>query len=289
MTIPESLLRHGIRLKSYAYGEHRAACPRCAATKTRRADDALAVRIDDRGATWTCHRCNWTAGARDRGDAPPPPPRPVRAEPTAAERTAWALSLWRRTAPAAGTIVEVYLRRRGITTPPPRPVRFLASCRYDAAHAGPAMVAGVWHGQTGTFLAVHRTFLRPDGLGKADLPKARMALGPTAGGVIPLCPDPPGCRVAIAEGIETGLSFMEASGVPTWAAISAGGIESLHLPPLPLAADVIVAADHDPRGLQAAHAAAARFYREGRRVRVVHPPEPGTDWNDYYAAHRGAA
>src|SRR3954471_8599273 len=57
-----SLADHHIVLKRHGPGEHRAACPECAKAKPRPGDTALAVKVDDKGATWTCHRCSW-AGA----------------------------------------------------------------------------------------------------------------------------------------------------------------------------------------------------------------------------------
>ena len=45
---------------------------------------------------------------------------------------------------------------------------------------------------------------------------------------------------------------------------------------------VLIAADNDASGTGqlAAMRAAARFRREGRRVRIMIPPDTGTDWND---------
>jgi hypothetical protein len=49
--------------------------------------------------------------------------------------------------------------------------------------------------------AVHRTYLRADGAGKADVTQAKMMLGRCAGGAVRLS-DGPGPLV-VAEGIET--------------------------------------------------------------------------------------
>src|SRR3954453_9799706 len=83
-----SLADLGIRLRDERPGEHRAACPRCAETKHRPRDDALAVKVElDDGATWTCHRCGWGGGggpdpehrrARRGPDRPPHRPEPER-------------------------------------------------------------------------------------------------------------------------------------------------------------------------------------------------------------------
>ena len=52
------------------------------------------------------------------------------------------------------------------------------------------------------------------------------------------------------------------------------------LPELPLAAEVVIAADHDEAGLQAAERAAGQWLSEGRKVWIAKPPEYGTDFND---------
>ncbi len=59
-----TLAEVGIHLRDERPGEHRAPCPKCARTKHRARDDALAVRVEgpDGGATWTCHRCGWRGG-----------------------------------------------------------------------------------------------------------------------------------------------------------------------------------------------------------------------------------
>ena len=88
---------------------------------------------------------------------------------------------------------------------------------------------------------------------------------------------PPGRKIAVSEGIETGLSFMQATGLPTWAALSAGGITNLVLPDA--VRKVLIAADADEVGLEAAESAASRWHAEGRTVRIVKPPA-GLDFND---------
>jgi hypothetical protein len=55
-----------------------------------------------------------------------------------------------------------------------------------------------------------------------------MTLGPGKSAAVPLAPAGP--LLAVAEGIETPLSFMQTTGIPTLAACSAGGIRRLILP-----------------------------------------------------------
>jgi phage/plasmid primase-like uncharacterized protein len=129
----------------------------------------------------------------------------------------------------------------------------------------------------GRVQAVHRTFLAHDGKGKAPVEPAKMTLGAVGGFAIHLAPAAK--KMVITEGIETGLSVQQVSGIPTWAAISAGGMRQLILPPMPFAAEVVIAADNDAVGIQSAHDAAARWQLEGRTVRIAVPPS-GQDFND---------
>ena len=198
---------------------------------------------------------------------------------TVTDLTGMALKLWQRTSPAPGTPVETYLRARGYHGLIPPALRFLEKgIHKESGQTLPMMVAGVAWVDRPQLVAVHRTFLAPDGSGKAGVTPDKKSLGPVAGGAIWLSPFAE--TLCVAEGIETALSCLQATGMPSAAALSAGGMEQLLLPSLPLAAEVVIAADNDPRGLKAAETAARRWHREGRRVRIAVPPAPGTDFND---------
>jgi phage/plasmid primase-like uncharacterized protein len=143
------------------------------------------------------------------------------------------------------------------------------------------MVALVEHVDRGP-TAVHCTYLRPDGGGKADLPKdkQRAVFGPVAGGAVRLGIACAGEWLAVAEGIETTLAVVSACAMPGWAALSARGIRALVLPPE--ATRVVICADHDANGVgqEAAQDAAVRWLAENRRVRVAMPPALDSDFND---------
>ena len=79
------------------------------------------------------------------------------------------------------------------------------------------MVCAV-RGADGLIYGVHRTWLRPDGSGKAAVAPQKAMLGRCAGGAVRLAPASD--AVQIAEGIETALAVLVATGVPTWAALS---------------------------------------------------------------------
>ena len=193
----------------------------------------------------------------------------------ARQRTGDALQIWRRAVPAPGTLVETYLRARGITIPIPPSLRYLAAAKHKpTGMILPAMVASV-QDPGGRVVAVHRTFLSRVGTAKASVSEPKMSLGPVAGGAVRLARA--NGRLAVSEGIETGLSILQATGIPTWAALSAPNMANVILPPD--IRDVILGPDGDEAGATGARQAARRFVDEGRAVRIAPAPE-GQDFND---------
>jgi putative DNA primase/helicase len=190
-------------------------------------------------------------------------------------RTQAALRIWGATVPAPGTLVETYLAARNIVISVPGALRFHAAIKHPSGQRWPAMVALVTRGADGTPMAVHRTFLACDGRSKAPVEPDKMMLGPCRGGAVRL--GSAGDRLMIAEGIETALSAMQATGNPAWAAPSTSGLRALDVPDA--VREVIVLADGDEPGEGAARDCAWRWKREGRQVRIARPPE-GTDFND---------
>ena len=176
-------------------------------------------------------------------------------------RIARSRDLYRKGEPASGMPVENFLRTRGIVGRPPSALRFLPLCprradpRYDKAYY-PAMLAPIVN-LRGKQIGCHKTFLKPDGSGKADLPKElqRETCGQFKTGAIRLAPV--SARLLIAEGIET-----------------------LEMPAE--VRDVIIAADNDASGAgqRAALIAQKRWQSEGRSVRILLPPNIGEDFND---------
>jgi putative DNA primase/helicase len=192
-----------------------------------------------------------------------------------AKRVEAALALWRSATPAPGTLVETYLRSRGLYLTPSQALRFHGGLKHPSGGRWPALVALVTRGPDGTPLAIHRTFLAADGAGKAPIDPAKMMLGPCRGGAVRLA-DPTDVLM-VGEGIETCLAAMQATGLPAWAALSTSGMRSLNLPKE--VRNVIVLADGDPAGEAAARDCAWRWKREGRHVRIARPPQ-GMDFND---------
>jgi hypothetical protein len=219
----------------------------------------------------------WEENGHRRLTRPAPPlaanNRPDRDD---AKRTEAALSIWQSAAPADGTLVETYLRSRGIVMPIPATLRFRAGLKHPCGGIWPAMVALVTRGEDDTPLAIHRTFLAHDGAGKAPVDPQKMMLGPCRGGAVRLAS--PGDVLMVGEGIESCLAAVLATGNPAWAALSTSGLRALDLPDT--ARDAIVLADGDDPGEAAARDCAWRWKRESRRVRIARPPQE-MDFNDF--------
>ena len=186
-----------------------------------------------------------------------------------------------RTESLLGSSAQTYLTSRGLTAPQTLDLLFHPDVTYWKTKTGhPAMIAIV-RDTGGGRAAIHRTYLAPDGSGKADVPKPRMMLGPVAGSAVRLGEISEAGIIGIAEGIETGLSVMTACpDLPVWAALSAGNMAKIQLPPE--AARIILLADHDTSkaGIRAARKAAQRLVLEGRKVWIATPSKAGEDFND---------
>jgi hypothetical protein len=190
-------------------------------------------------------------------------------------RIAW--RLWDHAKEARGTLVEKYLRSRGLSLPPAPVLRFAPRCwNRETGRELPAMVARV-DDVHGNFIALHRTWLLPDGSGKAELEEPKWSLGPIRGGAVRLAPEGP--VLAIAEGIEDALSAIAAKGIPAWSAVSKGGFKTVRLPGE--VGEVLIVADHDKNseGELAARAAGERWAAEGRRARLRLSSRLGEDAN----------
>jgi hypothetical protein len=165
----------------------------------------------------------------------PAPQRPEPRASVAAGSPEAARRLFHAGQPIEGTLVETYLRARGITYLDDLPaLRFHPRCYYRADETAPvetwpAMLAAVTD-LDGTITGVHRTWLARDGSGKAPVATPRRAMGRLLGN---------GVRfgevqdvVAVGEGIETMLALRcVLPTLPMIAALSANHLAALVLPP----------------------------------------------------------
>ncbi|GAA6732704.1 hypothetical protein YIM73518_24680 [Thermus brockianus] len=225
-----------------------------------------------------------------------PPPTPDEGRRRLLER------LWAEAVPLDRKGAEVghcYLESRGLdlgkVLPELQNLRLHPALEYrdgeEVLGTFPALLGRVEHPRFG-LAALHRIYLAPDGRGKAPVPAPKKLTRPvfegaTRGAAIRLYPLGEREELALAEGIETALAVREATGLPAWACVSAGGLEGVELPKG--VKHAVIAADGDPRGLQAARNLARRLLEEGRvRVSLAQPPE-GLDWLDALVVSKGAA
>ncbi|EEG09540.1 DUF7146 domain-containing protein [Pseudogulbenkiania ferrooxidans] len=202
-------------------------------------------------------------------------------------------------------IVDRYLRLRGLEMKTfPSALRFHPALPFwcnveeQPLHITdyPAMLAEL-SAPNGSRIGLHRVFLTQDGhkaqpthpLSGEALPCKKLLVafeGASHGAAIRLDPPEHG-TLALAEGIETALASRLGSGLPTWACVSAGGLQRIVLPKT--VHDVHIMADHDKSGTgqRAAQILAKRLMNEGRRVRIHIPSQPGTDWLDVYQQKMG--
>src|SRR6202035_4845913 len=136
--------------------------------------------------------------------------------------------------PIAGTVVETYLRRRGITDlHGVDSLRFHPRCYYrpeaDApTETWPAMIAAVTDLQ-GRITGAHRTWLDPSGRDKAPVDTPRRAMGHLLGHAVRF--GPAGGVMSAGEGIETMLSLRcWVPGMAMVAALSAAHLAAILFP-----------------------------------------------------------
>lgn len=211
-----------------------------------------------------------------------------REAPSTARKTALAKALWDRSILLPGTIAECYLAARGLASLRSLALRYLPDAPHPAGDRLPAMLAAIRNTLTGELQAVHRTYLRRDGSGKANANPQRASLGPVGGGAVMLAELGTAGPLVIGEGIETSASAAAMIGGTAWSAISAGNLAALVLPPLADCPVVVIAADPDPPGQRDARAAALRWRVEGRDVRIATPDRLDLDFNDLLRARIAA-
>jgi putative DNA primase/helicase len=276
------------------------------ATSDRRGDDAGWCKLfaDLRGGVFGCHRQgisdSWCAVDRSsmtRADRAQLAQQVMQA---AADRQAEQRLRWADAAAriarlkselqplAPGDPVTLYLKRRGFAGVWPLPdcLRLHRALPYwqDGERIGvfPAMVAPLV-APDGRTVALHRTYLQADGR-KADVPsvkKLTASSGSLAGACIPLFKPLSGV-IGIAEGIETALAAWCASGVPTVAAYCASNLAAWQWPGS--VRRIVIFADHDPAGAEAADKLRQRVRSAGLDASVMSPTTDGHDWADVWAA-----
>ena len=208
---------------------------------------------------------------------------PESANADVAKRTARALAIWNESQHPRGTLVQTYLEQRGLILPgeTAAAIRFHPACPFKAGRI-PAMVSLVRDVQSNQPRAIHRTALSVDGRKEKVNGSSRLSLGPVGGGAVKLTPDAEvALCLGIGEGIESTLSMQlapEFGASPVWSLLSAG--QMAVFPVLAGIEALWIAVDHDPAGIKAARACAARWQAAGVEVFLLRPRMVGADLND---------
>lgn len=175
--------------------------------------------------------------------------------------------------PISGTLVEAYLRNRGITAlHGTGSLRFHPRCYYRPDDHGPtetwpAMIAAVTD-LRGTITGAHRTWLAPDGSDKAPIDTQRKAIGDLLGHAVRF--GNAGDVMAAGEGIETILSARQA--LPHMA--MAAALSAAHLAAILFPDDLrrlYIVRDNDPAGDDARDSLVERANAAGIEVIVLSP------------------
>ncbi|WP_296710286.1 toprim domain-containing protein [Rhodoblastus sp.] len=158
--------------------------------------------------------------------------------------------LWAMSQPIAGTTAENYLRQRRIAVfRDLANLRFHPHCFYRPDDHGPtqtwpAMIAAVTD-LAGAVTGAQRTWLSPDGSGKAPIDTQRKAMGDLLGHAVRF--GRPSEIMAVGEGVETILSLKSAlPHMPMAAALSAAHLAAILFPPS--LRRLYIACDKDPAG-----------------------------------------
>ncbi|KWV55733.1 hypothetical protein AS026_37490 [Rhizobium altiplani] len=274
------------------------ACPRCGPgrsnPRSQMAPKLRVWRLSDTALSYHCARCGWSGHiidslARQLSDADRKiiDLRLERARrkdaADAARKQEFAAKLWRESRDSARSAwVESYLGSRGLKLPPDdyerrRCLRFHANVPFPDDTSGPALLAGFKTipltiprdpYDDPPVVALHR--IRGRGANK-------FMLCPTKGAAIQFGEWQTACGVIlhIAEGVETMLAVLAKGHFPCWAMGSAQAIASL--PPLSYPRALMIWADADEVGLNAARQCARRWADAGVPARVRYL----TDGGDY--------
>jgi len=232
-------------------------CARCGIAGYAFADDRTTLSRDDRARVARARR---EAEAFEREQA--------------ADRLALARWLWLQHRPIVGTVAEHYLREaRGITGALPATLGFLPA-RGDyppaliAAFGIPAELEPGALTIAHTHVAgVHITRLKPDG-SKDEREPAKVMIGKLLSWPIVLAPLNDGGGLAIAEGIEDGLSVAVATGLGVWVAGAASRLPALAERIPSYVNCITIFAHDDDAGRNGARALAAKLRACGIEVVV---------------------
>lgn len=175
------------------------------------------------------------------------------------KRQKWLRRAYTQSTPIEGTLVETYLRSRGIkgdlsslTMLRFHPNLYYKDADMPKATYHPGMLA-LYSDADGNPITMHRTFIAKDGQGKANVTQQKkifQALADIRGGAIridePVADKNGDLVIGVCEGIENALSVREATGCPMWVGYSDRVMTMVKFDPR--IKTVIIWADKEPSG-----------------------------------------
>lgn len=190
-----------------------------------------------------------------------------------------ALAVWRHAEPFPGTLADRYLRSRAIV-PDGIVARYDPRCQCGAGAAkayAPALIVPI-EDDTGV-IAIHRTWLSPDGRGKADMPEPKRMLGNPGTGAVRWGGIPVDGILRLAEGVEDAASVMNmlGAGHSVWPVLGIERYQSVTVPES--VQTVVIYSQHGGEAARAIDRAIPHLTANGRQLVVKLPPHAG-DWND---------
>lgn len=116
-------------------------------------------------------------------------------------------------------------------------------------------------------VGIQRTYLAPDGQGKASVPKPKLSLGRVSGCAIRLAPC--AASLIVCEGLEDGLTLQQELGRAVWVAAGSSMLPNMIFPAG--VREVAIGGDADDAGRNAAKKAREIFAHRGIRTRTFFP------------------
>lgn len=294
----EILADLGVRLHAYHVGTYRVRCSAC-----NKLDDIgnLSVTIKKNWVLWHCFRAGCDlSGGKKLNDEPDdfPEGAPIKDPPKYPRLSpAWSMVWDYSSSVTADDPAGRYLAgRRCDIEPvihPDAPFAYRPDCPYGdrkntelcdyidlmGGEEYPALLALITDIYTDEPISIHRTFLKRDGSGKADVKPCRKYLkGHRKNGVVRIHADEDvTCGLTIGEGIETCLSFALAFR-PVWSCLDADNLAKF--PVLLGIESLTVLVDNDDAGHHAFEQVCRRYNAAGIEVRRIESPVPDEDIND---------
>lgn len=252
---------------------------------------SLSVKVGDRAVLFHCFAgCESTAimaALRSGKILAPTNHDPGQRQDGKGDLNKLAVAVWRHAEPYAGTLADRYMREGRSIIPDGINARFDPRCQCGAGDAkvfAPALIVPIE--EDAGVVAIHRTFLTPDGRWKADMDEPKRMLGNPGTGAVRWGGIPLDGILRLAEGVEEAASVMNLLGPGhfVWPALGIERYQGIAIPES--VHTVVIYSQHGREAARAITRATPHLTANGRRLVDKLPPHAG-DWNDLLREIRG--